>query len=147
MAYFQLCFFSQNDFLHLLPNTLAEVCLKIFPTFSTTSFTSLILTSWNKSISSNLFTMFCISLFLLTVIHISYSKPWFDMKFREKRQFSIDVKENTVILKTKLIRLIWKRQVNFIKLSWTKVIVNIKTKLQILLEKSQGLIQKVFGKY
>ena len=34
------------------------------------------------------------------------NKPWFDMKFREKRQFSIDVKENTVILKTKLIRLI-----------------------------------------
>jgi hypothetical protein len=30
MAYFQLCFFSQNDFLHFLPNTLAEVCLKIF---------------------------------------------------------------------------------------------------------------------
>jgi flagellar motor switch protein FliG len=28
-----LFFFSQNGFLHLLPNTLAEVCLKIFPTF------------------------------------------------------------------------------------------------------------------
>jgi hypothetical protein len=29
---FSTLFFSQNDFLHLLPNTLAEVCLKIFLT-------------------------------------------------------------------------------------------------------------------
>jgi hypothetical protein len=37
------------------------------------------------------------------------------MKCREKDQASIDVNENTVILKTKLIRLILKMQVNFIK--------------------------------
>ena len=34
------------------------------------------------------------------------NKPWFDMKCREKERVSIDVNENTVILKTKLIRLI-----------------------------------------
>jgi hypothetical protein len=43
------------------------------------------------------------------------NKPWFDMKCREKDRVSIDVNENTVILKTKLIRLILKMQVNFIK--------------------------------
>jgi hypothetical protein len=43
------------------------------------------------------------------------NKPWFDMKCREKDRASIDVNENTVILKTKLIRLILKMQVNFIK--------------------------------
>ena len=67
MAYFQLCFFHRMTFFHLLPNTLAEVCLKIFPTFFSISFTSLILTSCNKGILSNLFTIFFISLFLLTV--------------------------------------------------------------------------------
>ena len=69
------------------------------------------------------------------------------MKCKEKDRVSIDVNENTVILKTKLIRLILKMQVIFIKFNSTKVIVNIRTKLQILLGKSQGLIQKVFGKY
>jgi hypothetical protein len=34
------------------------------------------------------------------------NKPWFDMKCREKDRVSIDVKKNTVVLKTKLIRLI-----------------------------------------
>ena len=43
------------------------------------------------------------------------NKPWFDMKCREKDRAFIDVNENTVILKTKLIRLILKMQVNFIK--------------------------------
>jgi hypothetical protein len=37
---FSALFFSQNDFLHLLPNTLAEVCLKIFPTFMQVNFTN-----------------------------------------------------------------------------------------------------------
>jgi hypothetical protein len=34
------------------------------------------------------------------------NKPWSAMKCREKNRASIDVNENTVILKTKLIRLI-----------------------------------------
>ena len=70
------------------------------------------------------------------------NKPWFDMKCREKR-----CKKKYIHIKHQINKTDMKNASKLYKTQLNKSYCEYQDKMQILLGKSQGLIQKVFGKY